>query len=81
MEKNPQEAFPEFFKNIIMTKIIGLTGGIGSGKLRLQIIFNLWESRLYSGRQQKKTPEVIDYDAKRNIWTTLFGAVLKRQTS
>jgi dephospho-CoA kinase len=29
-----------------MTKIIGLTGGIGSGKLRLQIIFNLEDSRL-----------------------------------
>jgi dephospho-CoA kinase len=25
-----------------MTKIIGLTGGIGSGKLRLRIIFNPW---------------------------------------
>jgi dephospho-CoA kinase len=45
-----------------MTKIIGLTGGIGSGKLRLQIIFNLWDSRLYSDDEARKimqTAEVI----------------------
>jgi dephospho-CoA kinase len=47
-----------------MTKIIGLTGGIGSGKLRLQIIFNLWNPRLYSGRRSEKlmqTPDVQMY--------------------
>jgi dephospho-CoA kinase len=57
-----------------MTKIIGLTGGIGSGKLRLQIIFNLWESRLYSGRRSKKimqTPDVIDA-IKETFGTTLL---------
>jgi hypothetical protein len=29
MEKNPQETLPELFLKYIMTKIIGLTGGIG----------------------------------------------------
>jgi hypothetical protein len=51
MEKNPQE-FSLFFKSIIMTKIIGLTGGIGSGKLRCKSFQSL-ESRLYSGRRQQ----------------------------
>jgi dephospho-CoA kinase len=56
-----------------MTKIIGLTGGIGSGKLRLQIIFNLWESRLYGRRSTKimQTPDVIDA-IKETFGTTLL---------
>jgi dephospho-CoA kinase len=62
-----------------MTKIIGLTGGIGSGKLRLQIIFNLWESCLYSGRRSTKNyanADVIDA-IKETFGTTFEGAVLK----
>ena len=42
LKKKPQEAFPElFFK--IMTKIIGLTGGIGSGKTTIANYFRIWE--------------------------------------
>jgi dephospho-CoA kinase len=60
-----------------MTKIIGLTGGIGSGKLRLRIIFNLWEFCLYSDEARKimQTPVI---DAIKETFETIFeGAVLK----
>jgi ABC-type bacteriocin/lantibiotic exporter with double-glycine peptidase domain len=44
MEKNPQELFLNCFKSIIMTKIIGLTGGIGSGKTTIANHFQSLES-------------------------------------
>jgi dephospho-CoA kinase len=56
-----------------MTKIIGLTGGIGSGKTTIANHFQ-WESRLYSGRRSTKimqTPDVIDA-IKETFGTTLL---------
>jgi dephospho-CoA kinase len=37
-----------------MTKIIGLTGGIGSGKTTIANHFQSWEFCLYSGRRSTK---------------------------
>jgi dephospho-CoA kinase len=46
-----------------MTKIIGLTGGIGMGKLRLQIIFNLGDSVYIADDEARKIMQTATYNA------------------
>jgi dephospho-CoA kinase len=56
-----------------MTKIIGLTGGIGSGNYDCKSFSIFGNSRLYSGRRSTKimqTPDVIDA-IKETFGTTL----------
>jgi dephospho-CoA kinase len=65
-----------------MTKIIGLTGGIGSGKTTIANHFRSLGISVYiaddEARKIMQTPEVIDA-IKETFGETLFeGAVLKR---
>jgi dephospho-CoA kinase len=63
-----------------MTKIIGLTGGIGSGNYDVVILI-FGYSRLYSGRWSTKImqmPEVIDA-IKETFGTTLWRCCSKKK--
>jgi dephospho-CoA kinase len=57
-----------------MTKIIGLTGGIGSGKLHCSKSFSIFGNPVYIADEARKimqTPDVIDA-IKETFGTTLL---------
>ena len=59
LNKNPEVAFPElFFKKTSKTKVIGLTGGIGSGKTTVASFFTALGIPVYiSDNEAKKVME------------------------
>ena len=65
LNKEPESAFPElFFKTIKKPKIIGLTGGIGSGKSTVAALFSQFGIPIYISDAEAKLvmekPEVIE---------------------
>ena len=65
LQKSPELAFPElFFKKAIKTKIIGLTGGIGSGKTTVANLFTDFGIPVYisdiEAKKVMETPAIID---------------------
>ena len=83
LNQKPQDAFPELFFKNKMTKIIGLTGGIGSGKTTIANHFLEANIPVYiaddEARKIMQSEEIIDA-IRKNFGDTIFDdSVLNRE--